>query len=140
MPRLPRPHMSLSVKLAACLDALGFKPDDEIEWDHTWALGLRERTADGGYIPDANDPRYIRPKLKEQHAVKTRGNGATTAGSDVHVIAKTKRLAREQEEFRRRVALLGADIDQAIQRRAKRTIPSRPFPKVARPMRKEVNR
>ena len=76
MPRLPRPHMSLSVKLAACLDALnltpgkakmllseewtlgerieqclewlGFGPDDEIEWDHTWALGLRERTKDGG--------------------------------------------------------------------------------------------
>lgn len=100
---LPRPHMSLSVKLAACLDALGFAPDAEIEWDHTWALGLRERTPDGGYIPDANDPRYIRPRLKETHAVKTRGNGATTAGSDVGNMRHLRDLTASQEEFRRRM-------------------------------------
>lgn len=103
MSRLPRPHMSLSVKLAACLDALGFKPDDEIEWDHTWALGLRERTDDGGYIPAANDPRYIRPKVKDGHAVKTRGNGATTAGSDVGNMRHVRDLTKSQEEFRRRM-------------------------------------
>lgn len=103
MARLPRPHMSLSVKLAACLDALGFKPDDVIEWDHTWALGLRERTADGGYIPAANDPRYIRPKVKDGHAVKTRGNGATTAGSDVGNMRHLRDLTKSQEEFRRRM-------------------------------------
>lgn len=152
MPRLPRPHMSLSVKLAACLDALGyeqgdakylwgagwtlggkiaqclewlgFKPDDEIEWDHTWALGLRERTEDGGYIPDANDPRYIRPRLKETHAVKTRGNGATTAGSDVHRIAKVKRLVKKRQQIPPEV---GVAIGKAIQKRAKRQWPSRPF-------------
>jgi len=98
MAHLPRPHMSLAFKVAACLDALGFGPDDKIEWDHEPALGLRERTPDGGYIPDANDPRYIRPRRKEEHAVKTRGNGATTAGSDVHRIAKVRRIIRKREE------------------------------------------
>lgn len=132
--------MSLSVKLAACLDALGFKPDDEIEWDHTFALGLRERTEDGGYIPDANDPRYIRPRLKETHAVKTRGNGATTAGSDVHVIAKTKRLAKAHDEFKERQVMLRMHWPPPATNCPKRKIPSRPFPKVARPMRKEMNR
>lgn len=132
---LPRPHMSLSVKLAACLDALGFKPDDEIEWDHTWALGLRERTADGGYIPDANDPRYIRPRLKETHALKTRGNGATTAGSDVGNMRHLRDLTKSQEEARRR--MLAKQCGKPRERTG--TIPSRPFDKRPRPMRKEMN-
>lgn len=126
MARLPRPHMSLSVKLAACLDALGFAPDAEIEWDHVFALGLRERTPDGGYIPDANDPRYIRPRLKEDHAVKTRGNGATTAGSDVHVIAKVKRLSKAEEEFRWRLTSYDHRTTTA---KPKRKIQSRGFEK-----------
>lgn len=164
MPRLPRPHMSLSVKLAACLDALnltpgkakmllseewtlgerieqclewlGFGPDDEIEWDHTWALGLRERTKDGGYIPDANDPRYIRPRLKETHAVKTRGNGATTAGSDVGNMRHFGHLTAKEQAFRDR--LTRKQCGQPRERTSK--IRSKPFPKVARPMRKEMNR
>lgn len=128
MARLPRPHMSLSVKLAACLDALGFKPDDVIEWDHTWALGLRERTQDGGYIPAANDPRYIRPKVKDGHAVKTRGNGATTAGSDVGRIAKVRRIIRKREAEKAQLPQsVGIAMGRAIQKRAKRKIQSRPF-------------
>lgn len=133
MARLPRPHMSLSVKLAACLDALGFPLDAEIEWDHTWALGLRPRTADGGYDPPANDPRYIRPKMKGEHATKTRGNGATTAGSDVHLIAKGKRLAKNQEAFREMLmskagrALAFAARAHGKRRWPSKKLPSRPF-------------
>jgi len=126
MARLPRPHMSLSVKLAACLDALGFKPDDKIEWDHTWALGLRERTPEGGYIPAANDPRYIRPKLEDVHLTKTSGNGATTAGSDVHRIAKVRRLLRAEEEFRWRLTSYDHRTTPA---KPKRKIQSRGFEK-----------
>lgn len=103
MARLPRPHMSLSVKLAACLDALGFEPGEPVEWDHTIALGLRKRLPDGRYEPDANDPRYIRPKRPGAHAVKTRGNGATTAGSDVGTMRHLRDLTASQEEFRRRM-------------------------------------
>lgn len=127
MARLPRPHMSLSVKLAACLDALGFKPDDEIEWDHVWALGLRERTADGGYIPDANDPRYIRPRLKDGHAVKTRGNGATTAGSDVGNMRHLRDLTRKEREFRERLLMKEAGKRIIGGKPKKYQWPSRPF-------------
>jgi hypothetical protein len=103
MSRLPRPHMSLSVKLAACLDALGFEPGEKIEWDHTFALGLRRRLPDGSYDPPANDPRYIRPKRIGEHAVKTRGNGATTAGSDVGNMRHIRALTASHAEFRSRM-------------------------------------
>lgn len=133
MPRLPRPHMSLSVKLAACLDALGFAPDAEIEWDHTWALGLRERTADGGYIPDANDPRYIRPKLASVHGTKTRGNGATTAGSDIGNMRHLRGLTASQREFQRR--MLAKECGKPAER-PKSKIQSRGFQKGQRKMRR----
>lgn len=103
MPRLPRPHMPLSVKLAACLDALGFKPGEEIEWDHAPALCLRARTPEGGYDPPANDPRYIRPRRKADHKIKTIGNGATTAGSDVGNARHFRDLTESQAEFQRRL-------------------------------------
>ena len=95
--------MSLSVKLAACLDALGFAQGEDIEWDHTFALGLRKRLPDGRYEPDANDPRYIRPKRRADHAVKTRGNGATTAGSDVGNMRHFRKVTASQQEFRDRM-------------------------------------
>lgn len=129
MSRLPRPHMSLSVKLAACLDALGFAPGEDIEWDHTWALGLRPRTADGGYDPPANDPRYIRPKRRGMHHIKTRGNGATTAGSDVGNMRHLRGLTKSQEEFQRR--LLAKVPGEPRQKTG--SIRGRGFPKKQRP-------
>lgn len=161
---LPRPHMSLSVKLAACLDALGyepgdakylwgvgwtlgekiaqclewlgFEPDDEIEWDHQPALVLRKRTADGGYDPPANDPRYIRPMRKADHKVKTIGRGATTAGSDVGNARHLGDLIESHAGHERRMA--GKQCGKPRERTG--TIPSRPFDKRPRPMRKEMNR
>ena len=103
MARLPRPHMSLSVKLAACLDALGFEPGEAIDWDHTWALGLRKLLPDGSYVPDANDPRYIRPKRRGAHIVKTRGSGATTAGSDVGNMRHFRNVTAKEQAFRDRM-------------------------------------
>ena len=123
MAKLPRPHMSLSVKLAACLDALGFAQGEDIEWDHTFALGLRKRLADGRYDPDANDPRYIRPKRKGEHAIKTRGNGATTAGSDVGNMRHFRKVTASEQAFRSR--LLEKATGEPRQRQGR--IPSRPF-------------
>ena len=136
MPRLPRRKVPLAIALKVALRQLGFKKP---ELDHDPALGLRERTPDGKYIPDEHDPDHLVWREAEDHAVKTRGNGATTAGSDVHVIAKTKRLAKAEEEHRRRMLAQYCAVSDPPSRR-KRTIPSRPFPKVARPMRKEMNR
>lgn len=76
----------------------------EIDWDHTIPIAMREIDQEtGDTIPPANDPRYIRPMLREQHREKTFGTKATTAGSDIHAIARVKRLSRKQEEFRQRM-------------------------------------
>jgi hypothetical protein len=123
--------MSLSVKLAACLDALGFAPDDKIEWDHVPALCRRDRTADGGYDPPANDPRYIRPMRKADHKVKTIGSGATTRGSDIGESTHERHVTESHQEFRRR--MLAKDRGESIPRKSK--IPSRGFAKGHRPMR-----
>lgn len=98
MTRLPRrKHMGLSVKLDACLDMLGML-GEPVQWDHDPPLGMREQVKDDagnviGYIPDENDPRYIRPMLTEAHAVKTNGKAHVKIGADKHEIARAKRLS-----------------------------------------------
>jgi hypothetical protein len=118
-----RPHMPLAVKLAAALRLAGLDPAEAIEWDHDPPLGLRERTPEGGYIPDANDDRYIVPRQKKEHREKTNGTGATVADGDIHKIAKAKRLAKDSEAFRARV--LAREPGQPRQRKG--TIQSRGF-------------
>jgi 5-methylcytosine-specific restriction endonuclease McrA len=61
------------------------QPTDEIEWDHFQPIAL------GG----AHDYKNIAAVHKACHAAKTRGTGATTAGSDIHKIAKVKRIQRK---------------------------------------------
>lgn len=93
-----RKAIPLGVKLHACLLLLGFSDEDiaaGIDWDHQPALAFRE-IVDGRMVPDANDPRYIRPMRKADHKVKTVGTRATTAGSDIHMAAKVKRLNGEK--------------------------------------------
>jgi hypothetical protein len=63
---------------------LRIKADQSIEWDHYWPLAL-----DGPHGFEA-----IRPLHKECHALKSFGSKATSAGSDIHAIAKAKRIAR----------------------------------------------
>lgn len=100
MARLPRRKVPLAIALKVALRQLGLnKP----ELDHQPALGLRERTPDGGYIPHEHDPDYLVWRDAEEHAVKTRGNGATTAGSDVGNMRHVRDLTKSQEEFRRRM-------------------------------------
>jgi hypothetical protein len=91
----------LHVQVKACLYLLGFTDADVIEWHHTPAIGLREQLKNGRYRPDLNDPKHIVPMRKADHARQTNGTPATTAGSDKHAIAKAKRIADKQAEFRR---------------------------------------
>lgn len=101
---LPRPHMSVSTKLQACLILLGFAPGERVDWDHFPALGLRDfDEATGKYTPDANDPKFIRPLGYDDHKRKTFGNGATTRGSDLGEIAKTRHLTKAEVAFRSRL-------------------------------------
>jgi hypothetical protein len=104
----PRKHLPLSVKLQACLLLLGFEADDEIDWDHFPALGLRDfnpRLDD--YVPAELDPRFLRPLGKNPHKAKTNGRKGekrvTSYGSDVHAIAKMKRLEKESAAARARM-------------------------------------
>lgn len=71
-----------AVPCVICKVSLG--PKAEIEWDHFWPIAL------GG--PDSYQA--IRPLHKACHAKKTFGTKATTAGSDIHKIAKDKRFAK----------------------------------------------
>ncbi|WP_146620129.1 hypothetical protein [Acuticoccus sediminis] len=131
-----RRHIPLSVKLKSVLLMLGFPEEavenDRIEWDHDPALALRfEDPTTGELVPAPNDFRYLTPRLKEDHAIKTNGGTAkaTTAGSDVHRIRKTERMSEGHTEFRRRILAKTIPDETPAPTRAKRKMRSRPFPK-----------
>lgn len=94
-----RSHISVTTKLQAmclvarcsiCGEHLG--PLDGLEWDHKQALAL------GG----TNSPDNLNPLHKACHRLKTSGSKATSYGSDIHAIAKTKRLANGPKKHKGR--------------------------------------
>ena len=128
-----RKSIPLLVKLHAALYQLGFEPH-EVDLDHDPALALRAwDDAAQDTIPPANDPKYLVWRPRTEHRTKTFGRGGerriSTAGSDIHAIAKVKRLARAVSDFDLR--LLAKTTGEALPTNHKRKakIPSRPFPK-----------
>lgn len=116
--------VKLQCALTALAEALGLDSDTRFEFDHTPALGLRDWDEEAGdYQPPQNDPHFIICRPEAEHDRKTFGTKATTYGSDIHVIAKDKRLTREQEDFRRR--LLAKEPGKPRERTG--TFGSRPF-------------
>ena len=103
-----RKAIPLGVRLKAALALAGFSAEDietpgAIEFDHSPALVLRRVDEETGeLIPPANDWRAIVPITKAKHLEKTTGRkvGAertvTTAGSDIGVGAKLKRIAKKR--------------------------------------------
>jgi hypothetical protein len=89
-------------QIADLMQKLGMVPVSEpveLQLDHDPALGLRDvHPVTGEHSPHQHDPRYLvwRPKLR--HAAKTHGNGATTAGSDVGEMRKTRQLVAARVE------------------------------------------
>jgi hypothetical protein len=120
MPRLPRRKVPDRIGLIVALRQLGFV---EPQLDHDPALGLRERTPDGKYVPDEHDPAYLIWREKAEHIVKTRGNGATTAGSDVGNMRHFRDVTASEQAFRDR--LLQKAPGEPRQKSGR--IPSRPF-------------
>jgi hypothetical protein len=124
-----RKHIPVGVKLHSCLLLLGYTEEEilnGIDWDHFPALSLRVVDSETGLlVPAANDPRYIRPLRKAEHAVKTFGSGATTAGSDIGNAYKLKRLEKKTAEFNAMLAEKYAG--EREKRRSKWA--KRPFPK-----------
>ncbi|MGV2975645.1 HNH endonuclease [Roseibium alexandrii] len=72
----------------ACGERLGDL--DGLEWDHIHPLAL------GG---SDNDNGNFQVLHRSCHRKKTSGTKATSTGSDIHEIAKTKRLSKDHDEF-----------------------------------------
>ena len=130
-----RKPIPVGVKLKAALLA-GVRFTEEqiesggIQFDHFPALTLRSLDANGEITPASNDYRYIRPMLAADHDIKTRGRGATTAGSDVGAGAKLSRIEKDPpggEEFRRRVLAVKSGEPKPEPGRRKTIWPKRPF-------------
>jgi len=116
---------------ASCNEKLGKLEDTQ--FDHVPALQLRCWDPEAkDTVPPANDPEHIFAKHVDCHAAKTFGSKASKRGADVTEIARTKRIARETEEFRRRMLAKLMDPNEVAEeppKRAKKKWPSRPFPK-----------
>jgi hypothetical protein len=87
----------------------------DCDFDHETALVLG-----GG---DSID--NLRAVHRDCHKVKTFGNGATTAGGDIHAMAHGRRLTEKQETLRK--VMLAKEPGKPRAKTGK--IPSRPFPK-----------
>lgn len=107
-----RPHISLKNQRDAAILQLGLDPKTA-ELDHYPAVGMRVINPDGSLTPAFDDPNFLVWRDPVDHAKKTDGTKATTAGSDKHIIAKIVRFEK---------AAAGVV-------KPKRKILSRPFPK-----------
>jgi hypothetical protein len=115
---------------AKCGERLG-KLDDT-QFDHVPAVQLRCWDPEAkDTAPRSNDPAFIFAKHTDCHAQKTFGSNDELTRGDVTEIARTKRIAKETESFRRRM-LAKVDPEAGVDdppRRPKKKWPSRPFPK-----------
>ena len=115
---------------ATCREKLGKL--EATQFDHVPAVQLRCWDPEAkDTIPPSNDEEHIFAKHVDCHAEKTFGSKASKRGADVTEIARTKRIAKETEEFRRRMLQKLIDPEEPEERpkKTKRQWPSRPFPK-----------
>ena len=140
-----RPSITPAMKINALLCGFDIRcrechcaimPGDDVEWDHRVPVAL------GGRHHYYN----LLPLHRECHKRKTFGTKATSAGSDIHKIAKVKRIAKGKmavrkeigsgEQLSSRPGEKGAASDPApvsAPERPKRKMRSRPFPKRPEP-------
>ncbi|WP_051346254.1 hypothetical protein [Bradyrhizobium sp. th.b2] len=113
----------------SCGERLGKLVDTQ--FDHVPAIQLRCWDAEAKDVtPRSNDPEFIFAKHVDCHAKKTFGSSEELTRGDVTEIARTKRIAKDTEEFRRRMlAKVDPDVETPEPRRRKTTWPKRPFPK-----------
>lgn len=113
----------------------------KLDCDHNPALGRRrieEKTRK--YIPDQHDPKFLEFLWRPDHKTKTSGNGATTRGSDIGEISKTKRLVKKRKARERAAAIEAGEEPPPLARTPpKRQWAKRKFPSGHRPMRGRNN-
>ena len=78
--------MARQARCPLCGEKLG--PLDGLDWDHETALAL------GGTDDETN----LRAVHRACHRVKTSGNGASTAGTDIGKISKVKRITGKKAD------------------------------------------
>lgn len=97
-----RKHLSLAIKLASALHALGLH-GKAVAYDHRPPLSHRPfDPATGLYNPDELDPRYLFPVTAEENKRLADGDGSPLSG-DTRIAAKLKRLVADQAAFRDRL-------------------------------------
>lgn len=151
-PRPPRLHIPIAVKREAARLQGGVCPcgcgtpcwgDAKetkalVEWDHDPAL--RRRTVNEAwtdYIPPQLDPRYIVGRCEASHDRKTRGSGATTAGTDAGYIKKDRKrekllagaLSKPKKQIQGRGFQKGIKLTGQRFAKVKKPWPKRSFPK-----------
>jgi len=127
--KLPRSHVPIWVKVAVAgrqARAAGLKidwhaleklcnsdqlrvllnvlyPDIMCHLDHDPPLNLRDRTKDGGYLPEANDPDWLIWRTAEDHWLKTyvRGDGAqlSDAGKRRKELKRKRKATRPKRKW-----------------------------------------
>lgn len=111
-----------------CGEVVSARHDGKSRFDHEPALRLRDvnrRRTD--YSPAQHHPDYIDALTPACHDRKTRGTGATTAGTDVGKIKKERKRERA----------IAAAVDGALVR-IKQSLRGRPWPpKGSRPFRRK---
>nr|USU32970.1 hypothetical protein NG677_04505 [Methylobacterium sp. OTU13CASTA1] len=145
----PRRAPPLGVQLEAAkrqiigfMQALGMIPADvdpasvKLECDHDPALGLRDiDPLTRQHVPHQHDAQHLVFRPDTRHAVKTRGTGATTAGSDVGEMRKTRQLVKA------RVARGEVEADDPSiapwAPNTAREVPRRAWPKKPKPPRRQ---
>ena len=116
----------------------------KVRFDHRPPLQDRPWNPDADdFDPPQNDPAYIEAIATEEHDRRTFGPGGekriTTRGSDLREAARTRALTEAEASFRARLlAKHSAAGDPAPRPKPKRRIPSRPFPKAHRPLRRRA--
>src|SRR3990167_3659779 len=83
-------HQGVAITCYRTREPITLDSVKRLEREHLVELGLIE--PERRHLYDA--PEYCRYSLKEAHAVVTNGNGATSAGSSKHRIAKAVRLEK----------------------------------------------
>jgi hypothetical protein len=113
-------------RCATCGEPLPLS-NEQVEFDHDPPIQLRtwdEENSDT--LPVCNDPTFIWARHDVCHDRKTFGDG--NGRGDISTIAKTKRAAKRQEEFRSRMCAKNTDPENVPEPpRRKRKWPSRPF-------------
>lgn len=113
---------------ATCGERLGRLEDTQ--FDHVPAVQLRCWDPEAkDTIPPSNDVDSIFAKHIDCHAAKTFGSKASKRGADVTEIARTKRISKDTEEFRRRMLAKNDPDAEPPPDRRKKLWPKRPFPK-----------